>query len=224
VLVRAGEMTLGIKLTAVLFSALLLAGCPSLWSSGAVEKASTPEELFQKAEENFRNKNYSQSIEVFERLKSAHPDFKKIPEVYLKLADASFNQGSYEKAASRYLQFVELYPAEKEVPRAKFQIAMCYFNQIKNMDLDSRAVKLALDSFKLVADDANAGEWGKKADEKVKECLKKLAEKEIYKAQTYLSVSNYTAARLAAKRVLEEFPKMGYDDKAQELIKKLKGK
>ncbi|MCX5861806.1 MAG: outer membrane protein assembly factor BamD [Deltaproteobacteria bacterium] len=212
------------RLITMALAAILLAGCPSIWRSAAVEKPLGADELYQKAEGEFKSKNYPQAIELLERLKSAHPDFGKTPEVYLKLADASYDEGSYEKAAARYLQFLELYPAHKEVPRAKFNIAMCYFKQIKNTDLDSRVVKLALDSFKQLANDANAGEWAKKAEENARECLKKLAEKEIYKAQTYLSVSNYKAARLAAQRVLEEFPKLGYDDKAQELIKKLKGK
>lgn len=217
-------MKLALKLTMMACLVILLSGCPSLWQSSKAEKQLSADDLYQKAEAEFKKKNYAQAIELFERLKSAHPDFSKIPEVYLKLADASFDEASYEKAASRYLQFLELYPAHKEVAKAKFNVAMCYFNQIKNTDLDSRAVKSALDSFKQLANDANAGEWAKKAEEKTKECLKKLAEKEIYKAQTYVSVGNYKAARLSAQRVLDEFPKVGLDDKAQELIKKLKGK
>lgn len=218
------RMKLGRKITLFLVLAFVLAGCPSLWNAGKTNKQLSPEEMFRQAEDNFKAKSYSQAIELYERLKSAHPDFNKMPEVYMKLADASFEQGSYEKAASRYLQFIELYPANKDVHRAKYQVAMCYFNQIKNTDLDSRAIKQALDSFKLVADDPNSAEWGKKAEEKKRECLKKLAEKEIYKARTYVSVGNYNAARLAAQRVLEEFPKMGFDEKAKELIDKVKGK
>lgn len=218
------RMKLGRKITLFAVLAMVLAGCPSLWNAGKTEKQLSPEEMFRQAEDNFKSKDYPQAIELYERLKSAHPDFNKMPEVYMKLADASFEQGAYEKAASRYLQFMELYPAHKDIPRAKYQVAMCYFNQIKNTDLDSRAIKQALDSFKLVADNPNSEEWGKKAEEKKRECLKKLAEKEIYKARTYVSVGNYNAARLAAQRVLEEFPKMGFDEKAKELIDKIKGK
>jgi outer membrane protein assembly factor BamD (BamD/ComL family) len=119
---------------------------------------------------------------------------------------------------------MQLYPGDKGVPRAKFNIGMCYFNQMKNTGLDNSVVQAAAAEFKALADDANAGEWAKKAEEKYNECRKKLAEKEMDKAHTMLSVSNYQAARLAAKRELGEYPKMGYDDEAAELIKSIKGK
>lgn len=204
---------------------LQVAGCPSLFNLGAArEKAASAEEMYKEAEENFQKKSYSEAVDLYERLKSAYPDFKKIPEVHLQIAEAFFNEGSYEKAIGRYLQFAELYPNHKDIPRAKYQIAMSYFNQIKRADLDNRVVKQAADSFKVLSEDSGAGEWQKKAEEKYKECLKKLAEKEMYKAKTYMSMSKYPSARQAAQRVLDEFSKLGFDEDAKELLKKLKGK
>jgi len=206
------------------FIAVFAAGCPSLWKADMVEKDLGPDKLFQAAEEQFQKKQYSQAIDLYERLKSGHPDFKKMPEVYAKIADAFFDEKSYDKAIGRYQQFIDLYPGHKEVPRAKFNIGMCYFNQIKNTDLDNSVVRTATAEFKALSENSNAGEWAKKAEEKYNECRKKLAEKEMYKARTYLTVKNYQAARLAAKRVLDEYPKLGYDNDASDLIKSIKGK
>ena len=209
----------------VTFIAVLAAGCPSLWKTEMVEKDPGPDKLFQAAEEQFQKKQYAQAVEVYERLKSGYPDFKKMPEVYLKIADALYDEKSYDKAIARYQQFIDLYPGNKEVSRAKFNIGMAYFNQIKNtVDVDNSVVQRATAEFKALAADSNAGEWAKKAEEKYNECRKKLAEKEMYKAHTMLSVKNYQAARLAAKRVLDEYPKLGFDDDAAELIKSIKGK
>ncbi len=208
----------------VALTAMLLAGCPAAWNSKVEDKPAGAEELFKGGEERFEKKDYANAVDYFERLKSAYPDFQKMPDVYLKIADSLYNQGSYDKATARYLQFLELYPNHKDVTRAKYQIAMGYFHQIRNTDLDNRIVQRAEQAFKLVADAPDAGEWGKKAEEKRNECLKKLAEKELYKARTYVSMGNYKAARLAAKRILEEYPKLGYDEEASNLIKKIKGK
>ncbi len=208
----------------VAFITVLSAGCPLLWKTDIVEKDAGPDKLFKAAEEQFQKKQYYQAIELYERLKSGHPDFKSMPEVYLKIADASFEEKSYEKAIARYQQFIDLYPGNKEVPRAKFNIGMAYFNQIKNMDVDNSVVQTASSEFKALADNSEAGEWAKKAEEKYNECRKKLAEKEMYKARTMLTVGNYQAARLAAKRVLDEYPKLGYDSDASALIKSIKGK
>lgn len=208
----------------LLLFALCLTGCPSLWNVESIDKAATADQLYRTAEEHFEKKEYPRAIEAYERLKSAYPDFKEIQQVYLKLGDAFFNAGEYDKATARYTQFMELYPAHKDVPRAKYQIAMGSFKQIKNTDLDSRTVQKSADDFKALTDDPDAGEWAKKAAEKYRECRQKLAEKELYKARTEISTGNYQAARLAAKRVLDEYPKLGYDDEANELIKKIKNK
>lgn len=208
----------------VTFIVVLAAGCPSLWNTDMVEKDAGPDKLFQMAEEQFQKKEYAQAVKGYERLKSGYPDFKKMPEVYLKIADASYEEKSYDTAIARYQEFINLYPGNKEVPRAKFNIGMAYFNQIRNADLDNTVVQRATAEFKALSENTNAGEWAKKAEEKYKECRKKLAEKEMYKAHTMLSMKNYQAARLAAKRVLDEYPKLGFDDDASELIKSIKGK
>jgi outer membrane protein assembly factor BamD len=211
-----------IVVTAVL--ALFLAGCPSIWPTDDPEKKLTAEELYKDAEARFKDKEYAAAAELFERLKSAYPEFEKIPEVYLKIGDSYFEDGKYEKAASSYLHFAELYPGNKDLPRANYQVAMCYFRQIKNIDLDSRAIIQSAKRFKMVKDNPDGGEWAKKASEKYDECMKKLAAKELYKARTYISKGNYKSARLAAKRVLEEYGKLGLDEEAEDLIKSIKGK
>ena len=221
---RFSRMRHGLRALALGLAVLALAGCPSVWQTGSTEKPASAEQLFKEAENHFDKKEYSQALASYERLKSAFPDFKDISKTYVKIADCLFNQGSHDQAISRYLQFIELYPTHKEVPRAKFNVAMAYFNQIKNTDLDNTVVRKAADAFKAVADDANGGEWAKKAAEKHRECLRKLAEKELYKAQTYINIGNYKAARLAAKRVLEEYPKLGLDEEAKALVSKLKDK
>lgn len=204
--------------------AMLLAGCPSFWSSPESTKAPSAEELYKKAEARFKDKDYQGAIEIYRQLRSAHSDFEKIPEVSMKIADAYYDSGNFERAASAYLQFVELYPGNPKVARAKFRTAMCYFKQIKNTDLDSRAVTIAAERFKEVRDNPDSGEWAKKASEKYDDCMKKLGEKELYKARTYISMGKYKSARMAAKRVLEEYGKLGLNQEAEDLIKSIKGK
>jgi outer membrane protein assembly factor BamD len=209
---------------AVALTVLMLAGCPALWNTTAVDKNSTPEQLYREGERHFKAKDYSGAISAFDRLKSAPPQFEKTPDAYLKTADAMLENGSYEKAVGRYKTFVELYPLHKEVPRAKYQVALSYFNQIKNADLDNSIIQAALQAFKALSEDPKAGEWAKKAEKKLRECRKKLAEKEIYKAQTYLGMGRYKSAQVSAKRVLDEYAKLGYDAEARALLNKVKDK
>lgn len=213
-----------LRIIATILIVLMLAGCPSLWQSDTVVKNTSADDLYREAEDLYQKKDYVRAVEDLERLKSAHPDFKKMAEVHLKIADALFNNSSYDKAIARYSQFTELYPSHKEVPRAKYYTALAYFNQIKPTDRDSTAILGATNALKALVDDPQAGEWAKKAKEKLQECRKMLAEKELDKARTYVGLGKYQSARIAAKRILDEYPKLGLDQQADELLKSLKDK
>ena len=217
-------MTSLVRFLLVALLAILLSGCPSWWSSDVKEKNPTPEELFSQGQDKIKQKKYEEGVNILERLKSAYPEFKQMPKVYLVIADSFYDQNSYDKAIARYLQFLELYPGDKEASRARYQIGMAYFKQIKGTDLDNTVVKQAIKAFKAVSEAPNPGEWGKKAEEKTRECERKLAEKELYKARSYISLGNYKAARLATQRVLDQYPKLGLDDEAKKLLERIKNK
>jgi len=213
-----------VRFLLVALLAILLSGCPSWWSSDVKEKSPTPEELFSQGQDKIKQKKYEEGVNILERLKSAYPEFKQMPQVYLAIADSFYDQNSYDKAIARYLQFLELYPGDKEASRARYQIGMAYFKQIKGTDLDNTVVKQAIRAFKAVSEAQTPGEWGKKAEEKTRECERKLAEKELYKARSYISLGNYKAARLATQRVLDQYPKLGLDDEAKNLLERIKNK
>lgn len=217
-------MTSVARLLLIILLITLTSGCPSWWTSDVKEKTVPPEELFTQGKDKIKEKKYDEAINILERLKSAYPEFKQIPEVYLAIADSFYDEGSYDRAIARYLQFLELYPAHKDAARAKYQIGMSYFSQIKNTDLDNSVVKQAIRAFKAVSDAQDTGEWGKKAEEKSRECQRKLAEKELYKARSYISLSNYKAARISAQRVIDEFSKLGLDEEAKQILANIKNK
>lgn len=206
----------------ILFTILVasLCSCLSFRNAGIPDAKGNPDEVFKQGETLFAQKQYAKAVEVLERLKSAHPDFKKIPEVHLRIADSLFESKDYDKAVARYTQFIELYPLHKDIPRARYYIGLAYFNQIRNTDLDNSVVERAAQVFQSIANDTQAGEWTQKAKEKVTECRKKLGEKELYKARTYLSIKDYEAARVALVRVLGEYSGLGLDEEAKELLKK----
>ena len=122
------EVKSRLLLISIVFITLALAGCPSVWNIDAKDTKESPEEAYKQAQDQLKDKKYFQAIESLEKLKSAYPDFKEMPQVYLKIADAFFDEGSYDKAIARYLHFLELYPNNEDVPRAKYQIGMPYFS------------------------------------------------------------------------------------------------
>jgi len=203
---------------------VFVAGCPTIWKTGVVKTESSAKELFEQAEDRFKKKDYSEALAVYERLKSAYPDFDKMPLVYQMIADSFSETGKYEEAVARYRQFLEMYPNHKDRGRARYMTAMTLFKQIKDIERDDSMLRAAEAAFKEVLDDATAGEWKKKAEEKHRECRQQLGRHELYKARTYLTLKRYQAARLAAQRVLDDYPKLGLDKEASALIEQTKGK
>lgn len=214
----------GFRIGVALLLLVCLGGCPTVWTDTKPPHEATAEDLYKEAENRFKDKKFLDASESYQKLKSAYPDFDKMPAVYVKIGDALYANGDYEKAISRYLQFLELYPKHPYVPRVKYYIAMSYFNQIKKLDLDNAIIQKTADAFKSLAADPTAGEWATKAKEKLEECRKMLAEKEMYKARTYWSMGNYKAAAISAQRVVDEFPNLGLDEEAKDLVKRAKSR
>jgi outer membrane protein assembly factor BamD len=215
---------IGYRILPMILASLLVGGCPSVWTPAQPSTEPSAEQLYREAEDQYKKKNYSDALETYQRLKRDHPDFDKSPQVYVKIGDALYAEGSYEKAIQRYSQFLDVYPRHQYAPRVKYYIGLSYFNQIKTSDLDNSILQRASESFQALAADPKAGEWAQKAQEKFDECRKKLASKELYKARTYISIGNYKAARLAAQRLLDQYPKLGFDDEANDLLKSIKDK
>ena len=208
----------------VALAVVFIAGCPTIWKNTPAKTDVSAKELFEKSEDHFKKKEYSEALAAYERLKSAHPDFEKMADVYQRIADSFAETGKYEEAVARYRQFLDLYPNHKDRARASYMIAMTLFKQIKDIERDDSMLRGAEAAFKTVLDDPTAGEWKTKAEEKYRECRKKLGEHELYKARTYLNLKRYQSARLSAQRVLDEYPKLGLDKEASAVIEKAKGK
>ena len=202
----------------------MVAACPSIWQTKAAVEKPSADKLFQKAESLFEKGSYRAAIESYNRLKSAYPEFEKMPQVYLRIADAYFRNKEFITASAKYKNFLQLYPKDENASRAKYMIALGYFNKIRPIDRDSRMIEKAAQAFKKVVDEAEDGEWKNKAKEKYKECMKKLGEKELLIANDYYKRSKYKAARKVAQRVLDKYPDLGLNEEAKRIIEKSKGR
>ena len=206
----------------IVMTAFMVTACPSFWRTKTTEERPSADKLFQEAETLFEKGKYRAAIEIYNRIKSGYPEFEKMPQVYLRIADAYYRNKDYAKSSARYNNFLQLYPKDENTSRAKYMIAMGYFKKIRPIDRDSRMLEKAAEAFKKVVDEAEDSQWKTKAEEKYKECRKKLGEKELYIANQYYKRSRYKSARRVAHRVLQKYPDLGLDDEAKRIIDKTK--
>jgi outer membrane protein assembly factor BamD len=186
-----------------------------------LEKTPDADALFNKAVGLYQDHEYEEAIHFFESLKSAYPTFEKMPLVQMRIADSYYRMGEYPKAMAEYRQFITLYPRNANVARAKYMIGMSYYKRKKTIDRDDSVVRRAADVFSQVVKEHGDSQVGKEAEERLLDCRKRLAEKELYKAEVYISMGKYKAAEIAAQRILDDYPGLGFDDDAKAILKSL---
>lgn len=218
-------MTFTIRAALILISIVFLTatGCKTLFPTVKSSADMTAQEKYERAQELKKDGELRQAVVALERLESAHPDFEKIPQVQLEVAQIWFDMEEYDRAISEFKRFINYNPTHEDAGKAKYMVALAYFNQIKPTDRDDTMVIRAAEEFKAVVDDPAAGDYRDEAREKLLECRRKLADKELYKARTYLTLGKDKAARIAAQRVLDVYPEVGREDEAKAIIKKSKG-
>ncbi len=124
----------------------LLSGC-SLFGIGGKKPEKSPEELMSQGISEFRDGDYQDAVEAFQKLKDRYPYSKLAIQAQLKMADALFKRKEFEEALEAYIEFERLHPKNKSIPYTIFQRGMCHFLRINTIDRDQTSTKNALKEF-----------------------------------------------------------------------------
>ncbi|MBN1140785.1 MAG: outer membrane protein assembly factor BamD [Deltaproteobacteria bacterium] len=194
---------------------LLLSACSLL------EKKQTyfsPEEHFQRGEQQMEKGNYREAIENWQKVLDAYlsPQLNMLAE--LKIAEAHFKAKEYPEATATYENFLKRHPEARRTPEVMYKLGLCYFHQRLTPDRDQTATFNALVTFqsliRMFPDDPQAAN----AAAKVAELRQELAEHEFYVGRFYLRTKEYPAAIGRFQALFAEFPDFGRKDEAYFLL------
>jgi outer membrane protein assembly factor BamD len=180
-----------------------------------------PERLYKEGLTRFNKRDYSEALKKFEELKSSYPDsppFTILAE--LKVGDCNFQLKEYPLAIAAYEEFKKIHPTHEEIPYVQFQIAMAYFNQMLSLDRDQTFTKKALSSFDYLIANYPPSLFTEKAKEKIRVCLKRLADHEFYVGNYYYRYKMFQAAASRFEGLLVKFPKEPREDETLYLLGK----
>ncbi|GAB6097401.1 hypothetical protein JCM14469_36550 [Desulfatiferula olefinivorans] len=177
-------------------------------------------ELAAEAMASFDKERYQNAIETFNQLRDWYPFDKLATLAEFKIAEAHFRMEEYEEAIAAYTEFEKLHPRNEAVPYVLHQIALCYYNRIDSVDRDQNNAKAAIAALDRLVRQFPDSPFARDAEEKRLACLKSIAGHEIYVGRFYYKSKYYKSAISRFKTVLSQYPGLGFDEEARELLEK----
>ena len=197
-----------------------LVGCAT--DNNVKPKEKTPEELLAEGIAKHENGDYSGAIEVLQTIKDRYPYSKAAVTAELKIADSYYEglgfDSNYDGTFDAYDEYEKLHPKDKNIPHVMYRKGMCHFKQISTMDRDQTHTRSAKEEFERLVKRFPEDDYAQKAREKIRECLIKLAEHELYVGHFYYKMEKYGPAMERYMFIIKNYPDMGQYHEALEYI------
>ena len=194
-----------------------ISGCAwwkDFWSRKQMAKG-TPEALYQAGVTAYQEGRYKRAVEYFTRLKEENPLHPMALQAEIGIGDAHFSDEAYAEAELAYTDFINLHPTNENNPYVHYQLGMCHYKQTTTIDRDQAAtVKAAREFERLIARYPNS-KFAFMAEQKLRECRQKLAEREFYVGEFYFKQGKYTAALKRFQTLAKNYPNLGLDYKVK---------
>lgn len=210
---------------AVLLTLFIVSGCSFLdiFMKKDLPKAS-PEGLYARASEEYKQGSYKKAQEYFLRLKEEYPlhDLAVLAEI--GAADSLFSDKEYAQAADAYSDFISLHPLNENVPYAIYQIGMCHYHQMEAVDRDQTETVKARNEWEKLVERYPESKFAPMAEKMLREVKQRLAEREFYIGEFYFKQKKYQAALGRFEKIAKEYPNVGLDYKVEYSINETKAK
>jgi len=171
----------------------LLGGC-SLFGLGEKESGESPEELMSQGISEFRDGDYQDAIEAFQKLKD------------------------------RYLEFEKLHPTNESIPYTIYQQGRCHFLRMDSIDRDQTSTKDALKEFERLCKKFPKNSFCLQAKRHIRKCYSNLAGHEFYVGSFYFKAGHYLAALRRFEYLIKQYPDLGLHGKALNYIARCRDK
>ena len=165
----------------------------------------TAQELAEAGYEAMHEKDYTNAIEYFTKLKDRYPFSPYTPMAEVSLGDAYFLDEQYKAAVETYKEFESLHPRHESIPYVLFQIGVANFKQFKSIDRPQDNMAEALEYFYRVKETFPDSKYAKAADKYILKCRRYQAEHEIFVADFYWRTEKYNSAWKRYEYVVENY-------------------
>ena len=206
-----------ILVVAYLLFAFSVSGCGTLdlfTSKRSEAPAGSDQELMSRAEAAMARKKYDEGRKDLQRLINQFPESELVPTARLNVGRSYFNEKRYDEARAEYQRFIELFPQHERVDEAHYYMGLSFFRQMEKSDRDQSLSKKAIAEFQTLVNEFRDSQFAADARDKVAQCRRQLAQRELYVGKFYFNRGAYNAAIKRFETILKENPGSEYDDQA----------
>ena len=203
--------------TVILLCVFLAQGC-ALFKKDSMSRSD--DILMQEGVDAFNRGSYKRAIDRFQAVKDRYPFSPHVLLAEQKIADAHYLRKEYPEAVYAYQDFEKLHPRNPIIPYIIYQIGICYYEQVPNIDQDQEYTRKAAAEFHRLIKTYPQSPYAIRAENRLNQCLKRLAQHELYVGKLYFRMKQYHAALERFKGVILNFPDQGEYQEALVFIAK----
>jgi outer membrane protein assembly factor BamD len=187
-----------IRLVALLVTLALAAGC-------GTHKKLSADDYYKEASKAFANENYDVAVSRYKELLDQYPFSEHAEEAELRIAHSQYKSHHYPEAIAAFNDFQRMHPMSAHLPEVYYLLGKSYMDQMTTTDRDQAAAENAHGWFRVVIDRYPGTPYAAKAQRKLAECRRALAEHELYVAAYYFKRDNLRAGENRVKGILENY-------------------
>jgi len=206
--------------TAFLLAALALTACTTNFAfTRTVSYKNSAEANYQKGINEMKDEGFPEALKYFVYVKNKFPFSRYATLAELRIGDTYFAMEKYLDAIDAYKQFQKFHPTHPEVVNgyAAYRICKGYIRQIPSdwffvppsHEKDQSATHDALRELKYFLKTYPKSKHREKAEKLYQQCLKGIADHELYVARFYLERDKPQATILRLETVVERYPDAG---------------
>ena len=191
----------------MLLASLLLVASGCGWLRPAPTPILPADELYSSGETELEAKRYEQARENFTKIVERHPNSSYAPRARFLIGEAYYREAEFDKAIKEFESFLSFFPRHQIADLVQYRLAMSYYDQVKPVEQDQGLTQKALDQFKKLVKEYPESRYATEALAKVDVCRGRLAQKEVWVANYYITQGNPSAARQRLELVLKGYPR-----------------
>ena len=159
-----------------------------------------------KANEYYDQKKYFKANEIYETLMPAFRGTKNYEELYYRYCYSFYYQEDYLSASYQFKNFVENFPKSPRADECEFMYATCMYKLSPKFSLDQTSTYKAIEALQTYINTHPGSKNLTEANNYIDICRAKIEVKDANAAKLYYSISQYKAASVAYKALIEAYP------------------
>ena len=175
-----------------------------------------PQQIFEKGDYYYQDKNYPKAIDYFTALENLYPYGEYAKKGLFELAQAYYYSDQKDLALSSLDTYIKVYPASESVPNALYLKAIINYNPDRDFfdrtfkqgaaDLDPKGLNEAMLNYQIIENKYPTSQYESIAVANIVIIRNELALSEIYHSAYYMGIKAYVAAVNRAMVIVTNYP------------------